>query len=284
VWLSDVASNSIETFKTFGPERMALSARVLQQRQANKEREMSIGTAAFVEFDVSEAVSEAVPEAVSEAVQGTAQSRPRRIVFVPCSQNSNVTGSYTLRVYSTKPLLWSSMSVERLEDNLNAPGKDLLDQQGHRSEHSEDSVEQHGRNIDMQTMVEGEWTLGILKDEASLCGGCRNYETWLENPSFSIPVVQDAWISIDLSCRFEYDRLLASQAPAVGMYVLAGNEQVAKEMGSWVIDQSSFVRGEQNSWEVRLKGCPVPYTLLVCTYEPKCRGTFAVTVTRMSDF
>jgi hypothetical protein len=260
--LSEVATNSIETFKIFGTERMSLTSTVLEEHQ-DREREMSIGTAAFVEFEVS----------------ATSSSIEREVVFVPCSQNSDVTGNYTLRVYSTIPLIWSSMSLETLEENINAPQTSLYQGESGEDVGGGDDEDE----IQIQTAIEGQWTLGVLEGEKSLCGGCRNYETWLENPSFSIPVVEDCYLIIDLSCRFEYNRLLTSQIPAAGMYLLAGNEKIANDIGSWVVEQSSFVRGERNKWKVMLKGCDVPYTLVVCTYQPKCRGQFTITVTKLNN-
>ena len=254
---------AVETFKTFGSERLALSSTLHYDHQQT-EREGSLGTAAFVEFEVP----------LSRCGS--------RWAFVPCSQDFDIVGEYTLRVYSSSSLQWTSLPVEMLEEEINTAPP----QQIHGVEDALGGGGGQGRGgkelmvIDNFGEIHGEWIVG---GDHPLCGGCRNYETWLENPSFLIPVVRDAWLSIVLTCDFEYDRLLTSQAPAAGMCILAGDEEVAKREGRWLIGSSPFVRDEKNTWELMLAASDVPYTLLVCTYQPKCRGTFVVQVNRLEE-
>ena len=242
-----------ETFKTFGAKRMELSSAV------HKENQQSSGTAAFVEFDVPLL---------------TAASSLSGLVFVPCTQDSNVMGTYSMRVYSAVPLQWSSMSVETLENDIRHATVANKNSDIETNEEASIPIDEYGE-------IRGQWTLGVSNDEISACGGCRNYDTWLENPTFSIPVDIDTRLSLTMSSKFEYDRLLASQAPAAGMYILAGNRKVAEREGKWLLHSSPFVRSEQSTWEVDLKASPgTCYVLVVCTYVPKTLGTFVVQLQR----
>jgi hypothetical protein len=141
-----------------------------------------------------------------------------------------------------------------------------------------------------------------LRSVVASGGGCRNHETWLENPTFQLACPAGTnnagdgsgrTLTITLLTKFAVDtdndvdtaedipvRERQRQRPAAGVYILAGSEEAANECGGrWVVATSPFSRSPVSVWEVpALPPANAPWVLLVCTYEPKIRGEFSLHV------
>ena len=70
-------------------------------------------SAAFVEFKVPAEIISALTNG-SEGSQKSPGTVPRGVIFVPCSQDANVSGDFTLTVYSTIPLSWHTAPLSKL--------------------------------------------------------------------------------------------------------------------------------------------------------------------------
>jgi hypothetical protein len=355
-------------------------------------------SAAFVEFQIPNAI---VASALSLSEEGNSENTsvpPRGIVFVPCSQDADVAGGFTLTVYSTLPLSWHTAPLTKL---LN-PKKALLrgegEQEGQdtetfkrrrrrqrqwrmwrrrrkrralrRKKWREAAARQHGsrevvlENFWQNTDDEGDeragqsdggdvlsfssedeisgvgeeeggawdWDEGDVSDSGfdedlagsvssfgsmmlqaggansgvdpvgelagrwhgglkpsdggegggagATWGGCRNFETWLTNPSFAIACPEPSRLRISLACTFKDSNKKSGRPPAIGMYLLAGDEDTAVGQGSFVLARSGFSRGGLAVWEVDVPAAPVPWVLVACTYAPKVAGSFTVSVER----
>ena len=75
-------------------------------------------------------------------------------------------------------------------------------------------------------------------------------------------------------------RLASGRPPAIGLYVLAGDEDTAVRRGSFVLAKSGFSRVGVLVWEVDVPAALVPWVLVACTYSPKVAGSFRVSVER----
>ena len=73
-----------------------------------------------------------------------------------------------------------------------------------------------------------------------------------------------------------------SRPPAIGMYLLAGDEDTAIVHGSFVLARSGFSRAKTLVWEVDVPAALVPWVLIVCTYLPKVAGSFTLSVERQT--
>ena len=111
-------------------------------------------------------------------------------------------------------------------------------------------------------------------------GGCRNFETWLTNPSFAIACPEPSRLRITLACTFSNNSGASGRPPAIGLYVLAGDEDTAVRRGSFVLAKSGFSRVGVLVWEVDVPAALVPWVLVACTYSPKVAGSFRVSVER----
>ena len=72
----------------------------------------------------------------------------------------------------------------------------------------------------------------------------------------------------------------SGRPPAIGLYVLAGDEDTAVRRGSFVLAKSGFSRVGVLVWEVDVPAALVPWVLVACTYSPKVAGSFRVSVER----
>ena len=72
-------------------------------------------SAAFLDFRIPETLTSALcGKSDTKSIQSTNSANSKGIVFVPCSLDSDVAGSYTLTIYSTVQLSWKSAPLSHL--------------------------------------------------------------------------------------------------------------------------------------------------------------------------
>ena len=89
-----------------------------EDEEQNDATTFNSSSAAFVEFQVPDTiVASALPlksKDRSDESAAAASAPQRGIVFVPCSQDADVAGEFTLTVYSTRPLSWHTAPLMKL--------------------------------------------------------------------------------------------------------------------------------------------------------------------------
>lgn len=355
---------------------------ILQSRYANHgaNDDRNSFSAAFVDFGIPKALTSALIGNLDTPDILSANSRNSRgIVFVPCSLDSNVAGSYTLTIYSSAQLSWKSAPLYHLlnpvkpfsgiigtsrsspskrrmplkkktqfkdgseihddfwketddEDSMRGTFSFSSDDMASDTSHESTGAQRHvagvndndeeglagGRQsfslmiiesgnsncrVDSVGEMAGRWHGGGFESNSSpTWGGCRNYNTWLMNPTFAIVCPEPSRLRIILECEFPdlvFQQSQNNNIPTVGMYLLAGDKSTAKLHGSYVLDRSGFSQALQDSvykqtaskslvlvkrvWDVVVPGAQVPWVLLACTYQPKVEGSFKLLVERRDE-
>eukprot|EP00455_Lapot_gusevi_P042505 TRINITY_DN504_c0_g1_i3.p1 TRINITY_DN504_c0_g1~~TRINITY_DN504_c0_g1_i3.p1 ORF type:complete len:149 (-),score=33.52 TRINITY_DN504_c0_g1_i3:133-579(-) len=105
-------------------------------------------------------------------------------------------------------------------------------------------------------------------------GGCRNYDTWSNNPQYVLITSQrtNAFVTVcqsDMSdCNEE--GVSASQLHPIGVYVInKDGDTVAK---------APFTHSPEVSCELELDEHGSPYLMIPCTFEPGMEAKFTLTV------
>jgi hypothetical protein len=99
----------------------------------------------------------------------------------------------------------------------------------------------------------GEW-------DARTAGGCRNFESWADNPQYAITVSQP------ITALFILSQHIAPSLLPIGLYVL--NKDGATQ------GKAAFMHALEVSCQVDLLPQHSPYLIMPCTFQPGTLGRF----------